>query len=104
MTGAVRTTCPYCGVGCGVLAKPDGSPVAGDPSHPASGGRLCGIDSDGNFFQASEGSAEAEVPVTAAPIWKCTFWILPAICMAGVSRWLSTTSCVMSSVSPRWRP
>ena len=20
----VRTTCPYCGVGCGVVAKPDG--------------------------------------------------------------------------------
>ena len=22
---AVRTTCPYCGVGCGVLARPDGT-------------------------------------------------------------------------------
>ncbi|MEO0830213.1 MAG: molybdopterin-dependent oxidoreductase, partial [Pseudomonadota bacterium] len=37
---AVRTACPYCGVGCGVLAKPDGS-VAGDPDHPANFGRLC---------------------------------------------------------------
>ncbi|MFC7736542.1 molybdopterin-dependent oxidoreductase [Roseomonas sp. GCM10028921] len=35
-----RTTCPYCGVGCGVLAAPDGR-VAGDPQHPANGGRLC---------------------------------------------------------------
>lgn len=38
--GAVRTTCPYCGVGCGVLAWPDGR-VAGDPDHPANRGRLC---------------------------------------------------------------
>ncbi|MBR0669380.1 nitrate reductase [Roseomonas hellenica] len=28
MTDAVRTTCPYCGVGCGVLARPDGSLVS----------------------------------------------------------------------------
>ena len=40
----VRTTCPYCGVGCGVLATPqaDGEVlVAGDPQHPANAGRLC---------------------------------------------------------------
>lgn len=40
----VRTTCPYCGVGCGVLASPDGmggASVAGDPEHPANFGRLC---------------------------------------------------------------
>ncbi|MFE1600994.1 nitrate reductase [Methylobacterium sp. ID0610] len=40
----VRTTCPYCGVGCGVLARPDGqggASVAGDPEHPANFGRLC---------------------------------------------------------------
>lgn len=44
MSAAVRTTCPYCGVGCGVLAKPqaDGSViVAGDPTHPANRGKLC---------------------------------------------------------------
>ncbi len=35
-----RTTCPYCGVGCGVLASPDGK-VSGDPAHPANFGRLC---------------------------------------------------------------
>ena len=40
MTGAVRTTCPYCGVGCGVLAQPDGT-LRGDPAHPANKGRLC---------------------------------------------------------------
>ena len=41
---AVRTTCPYCGVGCGLLAKPDGrggAVIAGDPEHPANFGRLC---------------------------------------------------------------
>ncbi len=41
---ATRTTCPYCGVGCGVLATPDGSggaSVSGDPEHPANFGRLC---------------------------------------------------------------
>jgi len=41
---AIRTTCPYCGVGCGVLAKPDGrggAAIAGDPDHPANFGRLC---------------------------------------------------------------
>jgi assimilatory nitrate reductase catalytic subunit len=39
-----RTTCPYCGVGCGVLATPDGAggaDIAGDPAHPANFGRLC---------------------------------------------------------------
>ncbi|MCE6959201.1 molybdopterin-dependent oxidoreductase [Cereibacter sphaeroides] len=41
---AVRTTCPYCGVGCGVLATPDGQGglhIAGDLDHPANRGMLC---------------------------------------------------------------
>ncbi len=41
---AVRTTCPYCGVGCGVLARADGfggATVQGDPDHPANFGKLC---------------------------------------------------------------
>jgi assimilatory nitrate reductase catalytic subunit len=52
MSAEVRTTCPYCGVGCGVLAKvaADGEvSVRGDPDHPANFGRLC-----------SKGSALAE--------------------------------------------
>ena len=39
-----RSTCPYCGVGCGVLAtrQPDGSvAIKGDPEHPANFGKLC---------------------------------------------------------------
>ena len=42
--GWTRTTCPYCGVGCGVLARPrdDGNAeIKGDPEHPANYGRLC---------------------------------------------------------------
>ena len=35
-----RSTCPYCGVGCGVLASAGGD-VIGDPAHPANFGRLC---------------------------------------------------------------
>jgi assimilatory nitrate reductase catalytic subunit len=39
----VRTTCPYCGVGCGVLARvaDGGVEIVGDPEHPANFGRLC---------------------------------------------------------------
>ncbi|MBD3816194.1 MAG: molybdopterin-dependent oxidoreductase, partial [Halothiobacillus sp.] len=40
----VRTTCPYCGVGCGVLAEQNTAgewSVRGDPDHPANFGRLC---------------------------------------------------------------
>ncbi len=39
-----KTTCPYCGVGCGVEVsqKSDGTvSVQGDPQHPANFGRLC---------------------------------------------------------------
>ena len=39
-----RTACPYCGVGCGVSARPDGiggAITTGDPDHPANFGRLC---------------------------------------------------------------
>ncbi|MGP1255758.1 MAG: nitrate reductase [Kiloniellales bacterium] len=40
-----RTTCPYCGVGCGVIATDSGDGrmlISGDPDHPANFGRLCG--------------------------------------------------------------
>ena len=39
-----RTTCPYCGVGCGVIATRTAAgtvTIAGDPEHPANFGRLC---------------------------------------------------------------
>lgn len=47
-----RTTCPYCGVGCGVVVSRDDDgafSVRGDMEHPANFGRLC-----------SKGSALAE--------------------------------------------
>jgi assimilatory nitrate reductase catalytic subunit len=44
VTAEVKTTCPYCGVGCGVVARPDpadGAAISGDIAHPANFGRLC---------------------------------------------------------------
>ncbi len=40
---AIRSTCPYCGVGCGVSVgfEADGVRLSGDPQHPANFGRLC---------------------------------------------------------------
>ena len=52
MTTLVKTTCPYCGVGCGVDVEKDdlgGITVRPDVTHPANLGRLC-----------SKGSALAE--------------------------------------------
>lgn len=40
----IKSTCPYCGVGCGILIATEGSRIAGvrgDPDHPANFGRLC---------------------------------------------------------------
>ncbi|MGE4243198.1 molybdopterin-dependent oxidoreductase [Ramlibacter sp.] len=39
-----RSTCPYCGVGCGVIIASDGEQITGvrgDPDHPANFGKLC---------------------------------------------------------------
>ena len=44
MAEGVRTTCPYCGVGCGIIATRSGErsvEIKGDPEHPANRGRLC---------------------------------------------------------------
>ncbi|MBF0161388.1 MAG: nitrate reductase [Magnetococcales bacterium] len=42
----VRTTCPYCGTGCGIRVQSDGQggilALEGDPDHPSNAGRLCG--------------------------------------------------------------
>lgn len=41
---STRSTCPYCGVGCGVIIESDGAQITsvrGDPDHPANFGRLC---------------------------------------------------------------
>ncbi|WP_232818283.1 nitrate reductase [Zobellella maritima] len=40
MTASIHTTCPYCGVGCGVKVDGQGA-VTGDQLHPANRGALC---------------------------------------------------------------
>jgi len=62
-----RTVCPYCGVGCGVLAAANGT-VKGDPDHPANLGRLCSkgaalgetIDLDGRLLHPQINGAQAD--------------------------------------------
>ncbi len=62
-----RTTCPYCGVGCGVLAGADGT-IKGDPDHPANFGRLCSkgaalgetIDLEGRLLHPKVNGADAD--------------------------------------------
>ncbi|HEX7439274.1 MAG TPA: molybdopterin-dependent oxidoreductase [Caldimonas sp.] len=44
MTTETCSTCPYCGVGCGIIIESSGDRVTGvrgDPDHPANFGRLC---------------------------------------------------------------
>ena len=56
MNGPVRTTCPYCGTGCGVIASPGaggGWKIEGDPKHPANFGKLC---AKGNALGATLGA------------------------------------------------
>ncbi|MCW5747600.1 MAG: molybdopterin-dependent oxidoreductase [Alphaproteobacteria bacterium] len=69
----MRTTCAYCGVGCGVLATPDGrggAQIAGDPQHPANHGRLCSkgaalgdtLSLDGRLLHPEIGGRRVEWP------------------------------------------
>ncbi|MBN1237593.1 MAG: molybdopterin-dependent oxidoreductase, partial [Gammaproteobacteria bacterium] len=68
---AVRTTCPYCGVGCGIAverAAGEGWNIAGDPSHPANFGRLCSkgaaladtLDTDGRLLYPEIGGRRVD--------------------------------------------
>ena len=44
MVKETRSTCPYCGVGCGVIIESRAGQITGvrgDPEHPANFGRLC---------------------------------------------------------------
>ena len=43
-TTVTRSTCPYCGTGCGVKITAEQGQIVnvqGDPDHPANFGRLC---------------------------------------------------------------
>jgi assimilatory nitrate reductase catalytic subunit len=52
--GMRRSTCPYCGVGCGVAGRAEGRALSlsGDEAHPANFGRLC---SKGSALAATVG-------------------------------------------------
>src|ERR1017187_691770 len=60
------TPCPYCGVGCGIIAKSDGT-IAADQLHPANRGRLCSkgaalgatLDDSGRLLKPSIGGRGA---------------------------------------------
>ncbi len=80
MSGSTtRTTCPYCGVGCGVLAWPDGAggaAIAGDPEHPANLGRLCSkgsalgetLDLEGRLLRPRIGGQDASWEAAIAEV------------------------------------
>ena len=78
-TATTKTTCPYCGVGCGIITSvaADGSvAIRGDTEHPANFGRLC-----------SKGSALAKrsISTTACCIPRST-----AVAQAGTTRSISS--------------
>ncbi len=70
MAAETKTTCPYCGVGCGVVASTDDHgkvSVKGDPDHPSNYGRLCSkgsalaetVDLDGRLLHPEIGGQRA---------------------------------------------
>ena len=59
-----RSTCPYCGVGCGVLIRTQGPTIVdvrGDPDHPANFGRLCTKGSTLHLTSAPHVNAQARL-------------------------------------------
>ena len=78
---AVRSVCPYCGVGCGIVMQTDGRrviKVSGDKAHPSNFGRLCTKGStcaqalqapgrlDSAFMRQSRQGEPARAPMPAA--------------------------------------
>ena len=59
-----RSTCPYCGVGCGVIIESRDDQiigVRGDPAHPANFGRLCSKGSTLHLTATPEVSAQTRL-------------------------------------------
>ena len=59
-----RSTCPYCGVGCGVIIESSGSQITGvrgDPDHPANFGRLCTKGSTLHLTASADITAQARL-------------------------------------------
>ena len=63
-TRETRSTCPYCGVGCGVIIRTEGPTIVdvrGDPDHPANFGRLCTKGSTLHLTAAPHVAAQARL-------------------------------------------
>ncbi|MEG0675135.1 MAG: molybdopterin-dependent oxidoreductase [Comamonas sp.] len=59
-----KSTCPYCGVGCGVIIESEGHSIVGvrgDPDHPANQGRLCSKGSSLHLTAAPELAQQARL-------------------------------------------
>lgn len=68
---STRSTCPYCGVGCGVIIQTQGDEiidVKGDPLHPANKGLLCSKGSTLHLSSSSvvQASTRAVTPMLRA--------------------------------------
>lgn len=78
MTGETRSVCPYCGVGCGVIAEASGDrldAVRGDPLYPVNRGRVCRKPL--GLPEASRAPDRALVPLrreSRAHRWRETAW------------------------------
>ncbi len=67
-----RSTCPYCGVGCGVIIEARGAQITGvrgDPAHPANLGRLC---SKGSTLHLTAGAAVTQQARLLQPLRRAT--------------------------------
>jgi sulfite reductase (NADPH) flavoprotein alpha-component len=61
ISGSVKTVCPYCGVGCGMVLqveKAEVVKVSGDKEHPANFGRLCTKGSSAHVVLRKSGRLE----------------------------------------------
>src|ERR1700712_2063941 len=82
---ATRTTCAYCGVGCGVRATPDGkggAAISGDADHPANFGRLCSKGSALGETLALEGRLLHPMMLTKAGAYARASWDDALDCVA----------------------
>ncbi|CAN5327075.1 nitrate reductase [soil metagenome] len=67
-----RSTCPYCGVGCGVIIESDATQITGvrgDPDHPANFGRLC---TKGSTLHLTATPVVLQTRRLLKPAWKPT--------------------------------
>jgi assimilatory nitrate reductase catalytic subunit len=73
-----RSTCPYCGVGCGVIIESDGAQITGvrgDPEHPANFGRLC---TKGGALHLTATPVVRQTRRLLQPAWRSARGVKPA--------------------------